>query len=312
MAILLALADAPLTVNEIVAATGLSQPNVSNHLGRLRARQWVHAHREGRRIYYSLSDAAIIEFIRTLRRTRRPEVKPADPSAAALLELEEAYLTAALSGHENAAVAIIEKAGTDGIGWETLYLRVFRPVLERIGDLWAHHGLPVATEHAATAITLRMMHRLQIARDPHPVLRNKELHRGRYRALVACVPGEQHMVGARMVADFLEADCWEVVFLGADLPTRSLIEAAILHLPHAIFLSAATPERHEAVAESLAAVREWRSDRTLPLIVAGGLFFRQEETVWAVDILGDDLPSVLKNVAERLRQHPPLPGPAGR
>ncbi|MCL6646582.1 MAG: metalloregulator ArsR/SmtB family transcription factor, partial [Dehalococcoidia bacterium] len=196
LAILLALADAPRTVSEIVTTTGLSQPNVSNHLARLRARRWVRARREGKRIYYSLADPAITEFVRAVRRPPKLLVGPVDPSAEVLRRLEDDYLAAVLSGHEDAAIAVIEQATAQGFGWETLYLCVFRPVLARIGELWEHHGLSIAAEHAATAITLRMMHRLQIARDPHPNLRTGYPQPGRYRALVACAPGEQHMVGA--------------------------------------------------------------------------------------------------------------------
>ena len=48
LAILDALRDGPLCVSAVVKATGLSQSNVSNHLGRLRSVGWVSGDREGR------------------------------------------------------------------------------------------------------------------------------------------------------------------------------------------------------------------------------------------------------------------------
>ena len=57
--ILSLLADKELTVNEIVAAVGLSQPAVSRHLGILREAEVVHDRREGQKVYYSLNREAV-------------------------------------------------------------------------------------------------------------------------------------------------------------------------------------------------------------------------------------------------------------
>jgi DNA-binding transcriptional ArsR family regulator len=63
LSILNALRDAPLTVNEIVEATGLGQPNVSNHLACLRCCDLVVRQQQGRFVYYQLSDARIAKFL---------------------------------------------------------------------------------------------------------------------------------------------------------------------------------------------------------------------------------------------------------
>jgi DNA-binding transcriptional ArsR family regulator len=53
----------PLTVSELVTATGLSQSNVSNHLGCLRDCGLVTAEPQGRRVLYRLSDDRVDELI---------------------------------------------------------------------------------------------------------------------------------------------------------------------------------------------------------------------------------------------------------
>jgi DNA-binding transcriptional ArsR family regulator len=63
LSILEALRSGPLTVNEIVAATGLSQPNVSNHLGCLRDCGLVAATQQGRYVRYALSDSRVAELL---------------------------------------------------------------------------------------------------------------------------------------------------------------------------------------------------------------------------------------------------------
>ncbi|MDR5693648.1 MAG: metalloregulator ArsR/SmtB family transcription factor [Armatimonadota bacterium] len=59
LSILEALRDGPLTVTEIVEATGLSQSNVSNHLGCLRDCGLVSRRQQGRYVFYQLSDPRV-------------------------------------------------------------------------------------------------------------------------------------------------------------------------------------------------------------------------------------------------------------
>lgn len=63
LSILNALRDGPLTVNEIVEATGLSQSNVSNHLGCLRCCDLVVREQQGRYVYYQLGDERVAKFL---------------------------------------------------------------------------------------------------------------------------------------------------------------------------------------------------------------------------------------------------------
>jgi DNA-binding transcriptional ArsR family regulator len=63
LGILEALRKGPRTVSEIVATTGLSQSNVSNHLGCLRDCGLVAAEPNGRYVTYRLSDDRVGELI---------------------------------------------------------------------------------------------------------------------------------------------------------------------------------------------------------------------------------------------------------
>jgi DNA-binding transcriptional ArsR family regulator len=64
LAILEALREGPLHVGAIVAATGLSQPNVSNHLRCLSECGLVRAEQRGRFVHYRLGDGRIAELLR--------------------------------------------------------------------------------------------------------------------------------------------------------------------------------------------------------------------------------------------------------
>ena len=63
LSILEALRTGPLSVTEIVAATRLSQPNVSNHLSCLRDCGLVVSEQEGRFVRYQLSDSRVSQLL---------------------------------------------------------------------------------------------------------------------------------------------------------------------------------------------------------------------------------------------------------
>jgi ArsR family transcriptional regulator, cadmium/lead-responsive transcriptional repressor len=63
LAILETLRDSPLTVTEIVAATGLSQSNASNHLACLWDCGLVAREQEGRYVRYRLSDERVADLL---------------------------------------------------------------------------------------------------------------------------------------------------------------------------------------------------------------------------------------------------------
>lgn len=65
--ILCALEADPACVNDLVAATGQSQPNVSHHLRQLRDCGLVTYDRAGKENHYRLAHPAITDFLSTVR-----------------------------------------------------------------------------------------------------------------------------------------------------------------------------------------------------------------------------------------------------
>ncbi|MEO7840773.1 MAG: metalloregulator ArsR/SmtB family transcription factor [Anaerolineales bacterium] len=63
LSILNALYNGALTVSEIVETTGLTQSNVSNHLGCLRDCGLVTSEQQGRFVYYELSDQRVGQLL---------------------------------------------------------------------------------------------------------------------------------------------------------------------------------------------------------------------------------------------------------
>lgn len=71
LAILEALRRGPACVTELVGYTGLTQPNVSNHLACLRDCGLVNARPQGRFVYYALADGDVVRVLEQVDRLLR-------------------------------------------------------------------------------------------------------------------------------------------------------------------------------------------------------------------------------------------------
>lgn len=281
-AILRALALGEKNVSDLVTITGLSQPNVSNHLARLKERGLVISARQGRQMFYRLATAGLANFV-----LLHPDVEP-EPTSE-IQEIAVQFLEAILTLREEEAVRVADAALAGGVGWKELYLKVFVPALERVGDLWEDGQLSVATEHLITGVVLRLLHRLSlnlpVAPDP-----------GAPSALVGCVEGELHTMGGRMVADFLLAQGWRVWYLNGFLPMEHLLEAVRRHLPDAIVLCISTADCEEALKQTVERLQRWRGEQPLPLLVAGGRYFTMGDPGLGLDLWGTDIAAVTEEM----------------
>jgi methanogenic corrinoid protein MtbC1/DNA-binding transcriptional regulator YhcF (GntR family) len=211
--------------------------------------------------------------------------------------LLERYASLQLAGERAAARALfLQNRLAAGLSVAELYRFVLAPAQVRLGELWQRNQIGVAREHLATAVTRAVMADLA-AYAP----RASELG---MRVVIACVQGELHDVGARMVADLLELDGFSVRFLGADVPTDSLLTMIAEESPRLVILSAAMAER---VAELRAVVTRIRQvyDARIPIFVGGQVMHWAEQAVLAlqVDLAARD---ALETVAAARRLLPDL------
>jgi methanogenic corrinoid protein MtbC1 len=181
-----------------------------------------------------------------------------------LEQVRDGYLGALLASDVGAARGVLDDAIAAGLPVRRIYLDVLQPTLYEIGKRWSHAELSIAQEHLATAATQSAMARLaeSLADGPRRVRPGT--------AVVACVSDELHAVGGRMVADFLEADGWNVAFLGQLTPSTDLAALAAEQEATLVALSAALPERVPLVADTCAALRGLDP---APFVLVGGQAF---------------------------------------
>ena len=155
---------------------------------------------------------------------QRAENDPPDARERKVSELSRAYASALLAGDEIAAEIAIRQAMDAGLGTATIDDQIIAPALWLVGELWERGEISVADEHLASEISLRV---LTLQREAQRVADQRR----RQRIMLAAPSGEQHVIALRMVANLLREAAYEVVMLGADVPTGALAAAALRHDP---------------------------------------------------------------------------------
>jgi methanogenic corrinoid protein MtbC1 len=115
------------------------------------------------------------------------------------------------------------------ISLKVVYLDLMQRAMYEVGTLWEQNVVSIATEHLATATTEFLLAQVYPQMFAQP-------HKDR-RAIIACVPGEYHQIGPRIVADFFEIHGWHGFTLGANTPTAALISMIRERDPDVVGLS---------------------------------------------------------------------------
>jgi len=186
-----------------------------------------------------------------------------------LTVLRDRYLTALVAGARREAAEVgVEDALADELPAASVYLDIVQAAQYEVGRLWQARRLSVAQEHVATEISRSIVGQLQ----PHlPFQRSN----GK-RVIVACVEGELHDLGARMVADFLEMAGFEVAYLGANVPVENLVALVRERRPDLLALSATSGRCLAALRRAVAAVRAV-GDGRIPIAAGGQVFLRRPD-----------------------------------
>jgi len=183
---------------------------------------------------------------------------------------QQAFTAALRAGDELAARSVVDQARDVGADLAAIYLQIFAPSMVTIGELWERNELNVAEEHLATAITERLVGMLSpdfaeaAPRSPGTVV-------------LGCVEGERHALGLRMLADLFRRQGWQVLYLGADVPTRDWVGLAVRYRATAAAISVAMTQNLVAVRALVAELRA-----TLPglIILVGGTAFAFDPQLW--------------------------------
>jgi MerR family transcriptional regulator, light-induced transcriptional regulator len=216
---------------------------------------------------------------------------------ADLLAAQRRFLEAIRRGQRRPAVEVALEALGGGHALTDVYVHVLQESLYQTGRLWETNQISVAEEHMATAIVqyvlARLYEEITIAEPP------------RGRVVMTGVQGELHQVGANMVADALEADGWDVRFLGTNMPHDGILATIAEHDPEVVGISATMLLRVPQVKRLIADVRD-HAGRETPRILVGGAAFRAAPDLWR-EVGADGFAPDVRSAVELARSWSPKP-----
>ena len=173
-----------------------------------------------------------------------------------IVDLQARFLRSILAGDLAGAVAVAREAREHGLPF--FYEEIVTRSLVEVGRRWEMGELSVADEHVATAVVQSVVASFYPSFPWAP-----EGPKG----VVACVSGERHELGARIAADMLSYDGWNVTFVGADVPQDALLALVARERPRLVGLSIALPERLPELRETIAQLRKLAP---APKLLVGG------------------------------------------
>jgi MerR family transcriptional regulator, light-induced transcriptional regulator len=254
---------------DLAVTLGLAQTTIANYEQKLRFPDektlGMIADFFGASLDFLLGRADLDAEVR--QRTTLPENPPP------LTGLARRYFEVLRSGDREAAFRIVSHALSSGTSLTELYLDVFSASLQEVGRLWATGDMQVAEEHHFSEATQLFISRL------HPAIESVALPKRDLRCVVFAVYGESHIIGARMVSDFLEVDGWDVYHLGGNLSIRHALRSLLDRPAHLLAISVSLAQHLGAAEDLITAVR---GDRTLrpTKIMVGGRAFHAVPGLW--------------------------------
>lgn len=185
-------------------------------------------------------------------------------AGAPLSSLARQYMNLLIEGDRGAASKVILDEVDKGTAVKDIYMHVFQPVQYEIGRLWQQAKLTVAQEHYCSAATQLIMSQLYYK----IVTSEKNSH----KLVAACVEGDMHEIGIRMVSDFLEMEGWHTYCLGANMPLSSIIKALHKEKPDLLLLSATMTYHLHAITELITAMHADPNLQHIKVMVGGQPF----------------------------------------
>ncbi|HIJ80094.1 MAG TPA: cobalamin B12-binding domain-containing protein [Desulfuromonadales bacterium] len=186
-------------------------------------------------------------------------------------EMQQIFTTLLLNADHGGCLKLADTSVKTPAELRHFYEHVVRHSLYTVGELWERNQISVAEEHLATAIVGRVTSFLYGRFTGTPQTKGT--------VVVSSAPNEFHEVGARMVADILELDGWDVTYLGANTPPEELLRLLINRKPFLLALSVATPfnlDKARLVIDAVKSIPDLAGVR----ILTGGLAFLAAPQIW--------------------------------
>jgi methanogenic corrinoid protein MtbC1 len=180
-------------------------------------------------------------------------------------------VVALLAGCEQNVRRIVLSARDSGCDLARISTELIEPALAQIGEMWIRQEISIAEEHLATSLVTRAVSFLGDA--------SKARRSGAPRIVFACLSGEFHELGIRIVSEVAREAGWDAEELGSNVPREALTSFLADRKPQAVGISVSLASHLPECAET---IRRCRKACPSAKILVGGRIFRADPDLGAL------------------------------
>lgn len=172
------------------------------------------------------------------------------------------YEAAIFKGDREALNILFSDMKIAQLSMEFIYGEILETFQRNVGKLWHEQQISVAKEHYSTAMSQYAMTLLY-----DQIFTTQRIGK---KMFAACVSGELHEFGIRLIADYFEYKGWDSAYYGANNSEMALVQAIKEQKPDIIFLSCTMTYHLDHLERLIQEIK--RSNIKVPICVGGYLF----------------------------------------
>ena len=180
-----------------------------------------------------------------------------------LLQLKEEFFKRLCDGDVSGTIKIYEKY-TKFYNLIEFYDNLLKPVMYKIGELWADSKLDIATEHVCSNTAQSL---ISIINE------HLKMHHHKLKVLVCTPIGELHSLGCKVIESFLISKGFKVFNISPSVQAESVISYIQGIKPDVIFISISLDENIKAGKNLVKKIRSIFSSQ----ILVGGIAINKKD-----------------------------------
>jgi methanogenic corrinoid protein MtbC1 len=224
-----------------------------------------------------------------LQQDRSATTAGEQPDAIGAREVAD-FTDVVLAREGPAILAYVNGLCMQGVALESIFLDLLAPTARRLGEFWEEDLCDF------TEVTLAMCRLHQLLRELSPEFGRTASYRDseQRQILLVPVPGEQHMFGLSVVAEFLCHAGWNV-FSDPATTTRTLTSAVHADWYSIVGFSVSTDSRLDELRSDIRATRSASQNPAVGILVGGRVFVEHPE--YAAEVGADAMATDARQAA---------------
>lgn len=182
-----------------------------------------------------------------------------------------AYQVSILEGNRRSALSCVSEAMDGGATLTQASVQIIQPAMYQIGHLWQKNRISVSQEHLASAISQNVLVGAYMKANFLPAIGKS--------AVFACVEGNHHALGLRVLSDAFETQGWDAAFLGPNVPMLDLLRDLDRRRPALLALSVSLPSHLSVARKTIDALRG-ELGNACPAVWIGGVATLDGGAIW--------------------------------